>query len=302
MAESLTVDSPATQSRPARRRNPMPWLLSSPALLLFIGLLLVPLVLTMVLSFSVYDSALGTGEGYTIANYIEVLSDDYYHEIFLRTGGMSLMVTLLCVVLGVPEALILSRMRSPWRAIFLVVILGPLLISVVVRTLGWAILIGNEGLINTVLMTVGLIDSPIKMVYTMTGVTIALTHVLIPFMIISVWASIQKLDSSVENAGLSLGASPMTVLRRVIFPQIMPGVLSGGIIVFALSASAFATPSILGGRRLKVVATAAYDEFTGTLNWPLGAAIAVLLLIAMLAIILGSNYLLERRYRQVFEN
>ncbi|NYT58617.1 ABC transporter permease [Alcaligenaceae bacterium] len=280
----------------------MPWLLSSPALLLFIGLLLVPLALTGLLSFAVYDGSLGTGEGYTIANYLDVIRDEYYHEIFLRTGGMSLAVTLLCVLLGVPEALILSRMRSPWRAIFLVVILGPLLISVVVRTLGWAILIGNEGLINMTLTNLGLIDNPIKMLYTMTGVTIALTHVLIPFMIISVWASIQKLDQSVENAGLSLGASPFTVLRRVILPQLMPGVLSGGIIVFALSASAFATPSILGGRRLKVVATAAYDEFTATLNWPLGAAIAVLLLIAMLAVILGSNYMLERRYRQVFEN
>lgn len=302
MSNSAVMTSHVQSSWRRWLGNPMPWLLSSPALLLFIGLLLVPLALTGLLSFAVYDGSLGTGEGYTIANYLDVIRDEYYHEIFLRTGGMSLAVTLLCVLLGVPEALILSRMRSPWRAIFLVVILGPLLISVVVRTLGWAILIGNEGLINMTLTNLGLIDNPIKMLYTMTGVTIALTHVLIPFMIISVWASIQKLDQSVENAGLSLGASPFTVLRRVILPQLMPGVLSGGIIVFALSASAFATPSILGGRRLKVVATAAYDEFTATLNWPLGAAIAVLLLIAMLAVILGSNYMLERRYRQVFEN
>lgn len=301
MADAIAID---TRTGGLRRRwsgSPAPWLLAGPALLLFVGLLLVPLLLTVVLSFSVYDSATVTGEGYTWASYIEVLSDSYFQEIFLRTGGMSLAVTLLCVILGVPEALILSRMRSPWRAIFLVVILGPLLISVIVRTLGWAILIGNEGLINSLLQSLGLIDSPFKMLYTVGGVTVALTHVLIPFMIISVWASIQKLDPSVENAGLSLGASPVTVLRRVIFPQIMPGVLSGGIIVFALAASAFATPAILGGRRIKVVATAAYDEFTATLNWPLGAAIAILLLIAMLAIILGSNYLVERRYRAVFE-
>ncbi|MBJ7262584.1 MAG: ABC transporter permease [Burkholderiaceae bacterium] len=280
----------------------MPWLLSAPALLLFVGLLLVPLGLTAVLSFSVYDPTLGVGAGYTFGNYLEVLSDDYYHEIFLRTFWMSLAVTALSVALGVPEAIILSRMRSPWRAIFLMVILAPLLISVVVRTLGWAILMGNEGLINTALRAIGLIDSPLRMLYTMGGVTIALTHVLIPFMIISIWASLQKLDDSVENAGLSLGASRGTVLRRVVLPQIMPGILSGGIIVFALAASAFATPAILGGRRLKVVATAAYDEFTGTLNWPLGAAIAVLLLIGMLAVILGSNRLIERRYAQVFES
>lgn len=297
MAETAHVAAPLTRTR----YNPMPALLTAPALLLFIGLLFVPLALTAVLSFSFYDGTLGVGEGHTLANYIEVLSDDYYHEIFLRTFLMSLAVTLFSVLLGVPEAIILSRMRSPWRAIFLVIILAPLLISVVVRTLGWAILMGNEGLINSALLGVGLIDSPLRMLYTMSGVTIALTHVLIPFMIISIWASLQKLDGSVENAGLSLGASRATVLRRVVLPQIMPGILSGGIIVFALAASAFATPAILGGRRLKVVATAAYDEFTGTLNWPLGAAIAVLLLIGMLAVILGSNRLIERRYAQVFE-
>lgn len=301
MADSVAIDAQLNRIQRRKVFNLAPWLLSGPALLLFLGLLLVPVLMTVLLSFSVYDSATGTGEGYTVANYIEVLSDSYFHEIFLRTGGMSLAVTLLCVVLGVPEALILSRMRSPWRAIFLVIILGPLLISVIVRTLGWAILMGNEGLINSTLQALGLIDSPIQMLFTLGGVIIALTHVLIPFMIISVWASIQKLDPSVENAGLSLGASPMTVLRRVIFPQIMPGILSGSIIVFALAASAFATPAILGGRRLKVVATAAYDEFTGTLNWPLGAAIAVLLLVAMLAVILGSNHLVERRYRAVFQ-
>ena len=284
------------------RFNPIPLLLSAPAFLLFVGMLLVPLALTAILSFSVYDSQLGVGEGHTIANYMAVLSDDYYHEIFTRTLVMSLTVTALSVLLGVPEAIILSRMRSPWRAIFLVIILAPLLISVVVRTLGWAILMGNEGLINTSLMSLGVIQAPLKLLYTMTGVTIALTHVLIPFMIISIWASLQKLDDSVENAGLSLGASRATVLRRVVLPQIMPGILSGGIIVFALSASAFATPAILGGRRLKVVATAAYDEFTATLNWPLGAAIAVLLLVGMLAVILGSNRIIERRYAQVFES
>ncbi len=286
---------------PRARYNPIPALLTAPALLLFIGLLFVPLALTAVLSFSVYDGTLGVGEGYTLANYIEVLQDDYYHEIFIRTFVMSLAVTFFSILLGVPEAIILSRMRAPWRAVFLVIILAPLLISVVVRTLGWAILMGNEGLINSALLGLGLIDSPLRLLYTMSGVTIALTHVLIPFMIISIWASLQKLDGSVENAGLSLGASRATVLRRVVLPQIMPGILSGSIIVFALAASAFATPAILGGRRLKVVATAAYDEFTGTLNWPLGAAIAVLLLVGMLAVILGSNRLIERRYAQVFE-
>ncbi len=104
---------------------------------------------------------------------------------------------------------------------------------------------------------------------------VALAHVMMPFMVLSVWAALQRLDPQIENAALSLGAGPLTIIRRIVLPQIMPGVLSGAIIVFSLSASAFATPAIIGGRRLKVAATLAYDEFLNTLNWPLGAAVAV---------------------------
>lgn len=282
-------------------RSGAAWLLSAPALLLFATLLLVPLAMTAMLSFNVFDGSRGVLPDYTFANYAAVLSDDYYHEIFLRTAGMALAVTVMCVLFGVPETLILARMRNPWRSMFLVAILGPLLISVVVRTLGWAILMGNQGLINEALMGMGITDEPIKLLFTMTGVVIALTHVLMPFMVISIWAALLKLDPQIENAGLSLGAAPLTVFRRVVLPQIVPGVLSGSIIVFALSASAFATPAILGGRRLKVVATTAYDEFLSTLNWPLGATIAVLLLIANVVIVLGCNRLIERRYAPVFD-
>ena len=285
----------------ATKRNLAPWYLSAPALAVYVSLLLVPLALTAMLSFNAFDGTKGILPTHTLHNYIEIFSDGYYHEIFLRTGGLALAVTVLCVLFGVPETIILARMKSPWRGLFLVVILGPLLISVVVRTLGWSILLGNKGLVNELLMAIGVIESPLRMVFTMTGVVIALTHVLIPFMVIAVWATLQRLDLQVEWAGLSLGASRLTVFRRIILPQIMPGVLSGSIIVFALAASAFATPAIIGGRRLKVVATAAYDEFLGTLNWPLGAAIAMLLLVANLIIILGCSKLAERRFKQVFE-
>jgi putative spermidine/putrescine transport system permease protein len=119
-------------------------------------------------------------------------------------------------------------------------------------------------------------------------------------MVLSVWTALQRLDPQIENAALSLGAGSFTIIRRIILPQIMPGVLSGAIIVFSLSASAFATPAIIGGRRLKVAATLAYDEFLNTLNWPLGAAVAILLLVALVLIVVGSNSLIERRYAEVF--
>src|SRR5205823_2217788 len=111
------------------------------------------------------------------------------------------------------------RMRAPWRGIFLLVALGPLLISVVSRTLGWALLFGSTGVVNQGLMALGVIREPLQFMYSETGVVIALTHVLVPFMIISVWASLQHLDPQIENAAISLGAAPLTVLRRIVLPQ-----------------------------------------------------------------------------------
>ena len=115
-------------------------------------------------------------------------------------------------------------------------------------------------------------------------------------MVIPVWTSLQKLDPMVENAALSLGAARATVLRRVVLPQITPGLLSGSLIVFGLSASALAIPGLLGGRRLKMVATLIYDEYLHELNWPLGAAIALALLVVNLVIMLGYNAVLEGAY------
>jgi len=284
------------------KNNARPYLLSSPALLFYVGLFMIPLIMTFMLSFYSFDiNRGGILPGFSLANYAEVLADSYFHRIFIRTFLLSILVTFFCVLLGTPEAYILHRMSSRWKSLCMLAILGPLLVSVVVRTLGWAILIGSDGIINRTLLAIGLIDAPVKLMFTMTGLVIALVHVLIPFMVLSVWASLQKLDSMVESAGQSLGATPFIVLRRIVIPQIMPGVLSGSLIVFALTASAFATPSILGGRRLKVVATTAYDEYLGTLNWPLGAAIAVLLLIANVIIITGYNKFIEYKYAQAFK-
>src|SRR5438270_11468 len=277
-----------------------PYLLSAPALLLYAVLLLVPLVATALLSLHSFGIYKGIENVYNFANYRDVFGDSYFYEIFGRTFRIAFLVTLLAAAIGAPEAYILNRMRAPWRGIFLLVALGPLLISVISRTLGWALLLGSTGLVNQGLIAFGIIAEPLQFMYSETGIVIALTHVLIPLMVISVWASLQRLDPQIENAAISLGAPAPTVLRRIVLPQAMPGILSGGIIVFALAASAFATPAIIGGRRLKVAATLAYDEFLNTLNWPLGAAIAVLLLIANIVIIVGCNRLLERRYAEVF--
>jgi len=278
-----------------------PYWLTGPALAGFLGLVIIPLGMTVLLAFYDWGQYKGIVAELTLKNFREIFGDSYFLEVFLRTLRIAVLVTLFAILIGVPEAYILNRMSPAWRGLCLLAILGPLLVSVVARTLGWALLLGSNGLVNRGLMALGLIGQPLEFMFTETGVVIALVHVLIPFMILAVWASLQRLDPQIENAALSLGASRLTIWRRVILPQIVPGILSGSIIVFALAASAFASPAIIGGRRLKVAATLAYDEFLNTLNWPLGAAVAVLLLAALVILTVGANRLVERRYSQVFE-
>ncbi len=278
---------------PWRAYLPM-WALCAPAFALFSALVLVPLAMTFVLTFYRFDPTSGPIAAFQFGNYVNVLSSSYYQTIFLRTFGIAAITTVLCAAIGTPEAYVLSKMRDPWRSTFLLVILAPLLVSVVVRAFGWSMLLGPAGVVNQALGVLGL--GPYKLEYTDFAIVIALVHVMLPFMVIPVWTALQKLDPQTEQAALSLMASPATTLRRIVLPQIMPGMLSGSLMVFGLSASAFAIPGLLGGRRLKVAATAVYDEFLGSLNWPLGATIALLLLAANLVIMLTYYRVLERRY------
>jgi putative spermidine/putrescine transport system permease protein len=297
---SAAIDGLAATAAPSREVRAA-WTLALPALMLFTGVVVIPLAMTVMLSFHDWGQYKGIEPIFILKNWREIASDPYYAEMFSRTFRVAALATLITAVLGVPEAYILNRMSSPWKGFFLLVVLGPLLISVVARTLGWALLFGgNNGLANKLMMSLGLIASPVRFMFTETGMVVALAHAMMPFMVLAVWTALQRIDPQIENAAISLGASPLTVVRRIILPQIMPGVLSGAIIVFSLSASAFATPAIIGGRRLKVAATLAYDEFLNTLNWPLGAAVAVLLLIALVLIVVGSNALIERRYAELF--
>jgi putative spermidine/putrescine transport system permease protein len=273
-----------------------PYLLGAPALVLFAFMVLLPLALTTLLSFQRFSYEAGVQPGFTAGAYATVLGDPWYWGIFLRTGWIALLSTVICIAVGVPEAYILSRMQAPWRSIFLLAILAPLLVSVVVRAFGWSLVLGPAGFVNRFFEAVGI--GSVRMLYTPVAVVVALVHVMLPFMVIPVWTSLQKLDPMVENAALSLGAGRFTVLRRVVLPQVLPGVLSGGLIVFALSAGALAIPGLLGGRRLKMVATLIYDEYLQELNWPLGAAIALALLVVNLAVMLGTQALVESSYRK----
>ena len=182
-----------------------PWLLVSPGTSLFLAMVVLPLVLTAVLSFHVYDFQTGIKAQLTLGHYIEVLTEKYYLGIFWRTLRIAALTTLICALIGAPEAYVLSRMRDPWRSAFLLVIIGPLLVSVVVRTFGWSMLLSADGLVNQLIQALGF--GRVRLLYTETAIVAALVHVLLPFMVIPVWTSLQKLDPTVEAAAWTLGAS-----------------------------------------------------------------------------------------------
>ena len=277
------------------------WLVS-PAVLFYSVFLITPLIITFLLSFHGYSLYTGVSVDYNLENYREVLTDSYFHKIFMRTFVMSISVAIVCTILAIAESLILYKMSVFWKSVSLLLILGPLLVSVVVRTLGWVLIIGKNGVISNIPVMLGLTDEPMSFMYTEIGVIIALVHVLVPFSIISIWASMTKLDDNTIDASLSLGGSSFYTLRKVLIPQIMPGILSGVMVVFTLSITAFATPAIIGGRKLKVVAMTIYDEFLSTLNWPLGATIAVVLIVLNFLAIYFYNRYIQKKYKRIFND
>lgn len=290
----------AAPLRPASPRLapllPAPLLMAAPALLTFGVFFAVPLAMTGVLSVYAFVTSGAFGPDLTAANYGEVLLDPYYREVFLRTYLVALATTAISVAIGTPEAYVIHRMGARWRGLLLLVVIGPLLVSAVIRTFGWMVILGNSGLVNRALLGAGLVDRPVGMMFTSGAVVLGLVHVLTPFLVLSVWASLARLDPAIEQAAVSLGASRWVVFFRVVLPNVAPGVLSGSLIVFCMAASAFATPLMLGGKRIPVVSGSIYTEFLSTLNWPLGAALAVVLLLVNLLLVLAYNGFVERRY------
>jgi len=200
----------------------------------------------------------------------------------------------VCLLMGYPLAYYIVRGGQRWRIILTLLVIFPLLLNIVVRTFGWVALLANHGLINTLLMDVGLIDTPIKFMFNLSGVTVGLVHVHLPFMVLMLVAAIQNVPRDLELAAANLGSSPATVFRKVMLPLSVPGIFSGSLLVFVLSISALVTPRMLGGPTYKVMATLIYDEYMLLLDWPSGAALSFALTFIMLAIVWGANFLSSR--------
>lgn len=218
-------------------------------------------------------------ETFTLDTYIQPLTDPYYWRVTLDTFQMGVTVGLLCVLVSYPVALFLARSTSKYRGLLIAVAIAPLLTSAVVRTYGWMVILGTNGLVNSTLDGMGLIDTPLKLTNNMTGVTIGLVEIFMPYAILAMISGFGRLSPQLEEAAGSLGASKLRIFTRVTLPLSLPGILTAFLLVFVLSISTFITPRLLGGGSVQVLATEIYDQTTGLLNWPFAAALSVILLV-----------------------
>lgn len=276
-------------------------LLLAVPLAVFVALFLLPLVNLFVRSFFAFDRVTGTTGGFTVSNYTKFLLDPFYLDILWRTLRIGLLVTATALVLGYPVAYDLARARGRRRAYLMLGILAPLLVSVVVRTFGWLVILGPNGLINSTLTALGIVSDPIRLLYTETAIVVGLTHVFLSFMVLSIAAALERIDPALIRAAQNLGASERQAFLRVVLPLSLPGVAAGCLIVFTLATSAFITPALLGGPRVKVMSFLAYQQTLLLSDWPYGSAIAFVLLALTAAAVLVYLRLLERgRFGVVF--
>ncbi|HAG58326.1 MAG TPA: polyamine ABC transporter permease [Arthrobacter bacterium] len=264
----------------SRRRNRRTYLvLLLPGLLGLLVSFVFPLAYMIRMSFNRGAPDGVIEETFTLDTYIQPLTDPYYWRVTLDTFQMGVTVGLLCVLVSYPVALFLARSTSKYRGLLMAIAIAPLLTSAVVRTYGWMVILGTNGLVNSSLKGMGLIDTPLKLTNNMTGVTIGLVEIFMPYAILAMISGFGRLSPQLEEAAGSLGASKLQVFTRVTIPLSLPGILTAFLLVFVLSISTFITPRLLGGGSVQVLATEVYDQTTGLLNWPFAAALSVILLI-----------------------
>jgi len=283
-----------------RRRRVVAWGLLAPALLLYAIMLVAPLINLLVQSLHVAAPE-QAGGGISLAAYARFFGDAFFLTVMARTLRVAAIVAVLCLLFGWPLAYHLSAARGRARAYLTLVIMVPLLISVVVRSFGWVVILGPHGLVNNTLMVLGLTDEPLRLLFTEGAVIVGAVHMLLPLMVLPISAALDNIDPAVIRAARNLGAGPVRVFARVLLPLSLPGVLAGLTITFGLAASAFVTPAALGGARLKFMSSLIYQYNVIVLDWPFGGALSVILVATTVLILALTTCAFERGpFRAVF--
>ena len=270
-------------------------MLIAPLMLVLAAFFLLPVLMMLPTSFREYAPGTGLVPGvWTLENYTRIVTDDYYREVIWRTLGLGLFVTLACLLLGYPLAFLIARGPERWRVPLILLVIFPMMLNLVVRSFGWIALLANRGLVNNLLIQLGLISTPLKLMFNLTGLMIGLTHIYLPFMVLMLVAALRNVPRDVEAAAATLGSSRLHVFTAVTLPLSAPGILAGSILVFVLTISALVTPRMLGGPTYKVMATLIYDEFMQLLDWPSGSALSFALTFMAIGVIWLSSRLTKR--------
>jgi spermidine/putrescine transport system permease protein len=246
-------------------------------------LFFVPLCLVVVISFAGRGTYGGIVWSFSLVNYLDLL-----HPLYARILGQSILLaagtTLLCLVMGFPLAYYIARAAPSRQGIWLLLVMIPFWTNFLVRTYAWMFILRTEGLLNTLLLKLGLIATPIELLYSNTAVVIGLVYGYLPFMVLPLYAALERVDRTLVEAAWDLYATRWVVFGRIILPLAKPGVMAGCLLVFIPSLGAFLTPDLLGGARSMMIGNLIQHEFLVARDWPLGAAISCLLMLFVVGI------------------
>ena len=269
--------APAAHQRSPGRAG---WLLLSPLVLWTIAFVVAPAIIMLVYSFARRGALGGVILAFTFDNYAAV-ADPVYLRIVLRSIVYATITTLLCLASGYPVAYLIGRASDKWRNALLMAVMVPFWTSFLIRTYAWVTILKSEGLLNALLLQLHLIAEPLEMLYTPGAVVLGLVYTFLPFMILPIYTSVEKLDGSLIEASLDLGAGPLRTFWRVILPLTSPGIAAGLLLVFIPALGIYAVNDILGGGRVDMIGNIIENQFKGNArNWPFGAALGTTLLVA----------------------
>lgn len=232
--------------------------------------------------------------GLSLNQYISFFQDEYYLEIFYRTLKISLISTLVCTLFGVPTAYFISRCSTKWKGLLIAISIFPLLTNSVVRSFAWINILGKNGIINTALMSLGVIEQPISMLYTEFAVLIGTIYLFLPIMIITLVGVMDNIDNDMMEAAESLGANRITAFMKVVLPMSVPGMITGAVLVFTGSLTAYTTPQLLGGNKALVLPTLIYQRAMALNDWTGASVIAAIMIVATLIVMKGLNFVAAR--------
>jgi spermidine/putrescine transport system permease protein len=261
-----------------RRR---PWYLLAPTLLALIFLLLVPIGIMFIYTFYTFKTAGVETADLNLGNWHEFFSDPYYHGFLWKTARVSTITALLCALMGYPAAycIAMTRFRHKWLLLLLLIV--PFWISFTIRTFSWIHILGEQGVINVTLKSLGIISEPLPMLYTEGAVIMGMIHFLLPYMILNVYVSLDGIDRNLISAARSLGCTGWQAFREITLPLSLPGLGAGLLLSFVLAAGSYVTPQILGGRSDSLFGNLIFDTIMRELNWPMGTTLSIVLLVLL---------------------